>query len=123
MRILFSVLTACLFAIACNRKDCGCVPPPQQTNYLKATVMQTRDLDCRKPVISFDPSDTARVYQITGRKIFNFFVVKELSSELNIQDQKLWVLIDTLKPNEAFVCTTMGPAFPSLKLVHAIARE
>jgi hypothetical protein len=123
VRILFLLLTACLFIIACNRNNCGCVPPPYENDYLKATVTQTSNLDCGRPVISFDPSDTARAHQITGQRNFNFFVVKELSSELNIQNQKLWVLIDTLKASEEFVCTAMGSSFPHLKLLNALARE
>ena len=123
MRILLFVLTACLFVIACNRKDCGCVPPPHENDYFKATVVQTQNIDCGKPVISFDSSDTAKVYQVIGRNDFNFFVVKEFSAELNIQNQKLWVLIDTLKANEDFACTASGPSFPHLKLLNALVRE
>jgi hypothetical protein len=124
MRILFFLLITCLLATGCDPHECGCTPPPRPLNdHFKATVVQTHNLDCGKSVISFDPSDTAAVYQITGRQTSNFFVVKELSSSLNISGQKLWVTIDNLRPEEEFICLTMGPAYHHIKLLDAEIRE
>jgi hypothetical protein len=51
------------------------------------------------------------------------YVVDQLSSALNIAGKKLYVHISNLPPAEDFACTTQGPTFPHLKILHATERN
>jgi hypothetical protein len=123
MRILRFGGLLFLLNLSCNKtKDCSCVPPPYDTYYLKATVSQTVNLDCGKPVLDFDSSEFDRVQAITSKNDMRY-VIDQLPAVLNIQDNKLWVFVRNLNADEEFVCTAMGPAYPHLKFLNAASRQ
>lgn len=121
MRYLYLVILLSFLSIfSCSRKLCAC--DPASDTFFKAVVAQTSNPDCSRPSITIDPADAAAVRQITGASM-DTYVVDQLSSALNIAGKKLYVHIGNLPPAEDFACTTQGPTFPHLKILHATERN
>lgn len=107
--------------LSCNReRDCGCVTP-YEIYYLKAEVIQTNNIDCGKPLLSF-AEDSIRIRQITGKNNSIEFIANGLTFSLNQLHKKLYINVALLKPEEDFPCTTLGISYPHIKLLDAKER-
>jgi hypothetical protein len=114
-------LIACITFSGCNKeKVCNCVMP-YQIYYLKAKVIQTSDISCNMPVLDFS-EDSLRIRSLTNLDNL-IYTISNLQSNYIIQNQKLYVSIVSLKPNEEFPCNTIGILLPRLKVVDAKKRE
>lgn len=100
-----------LTLISCQKDDA------EQSIWLKATVVNTKDINCALPVINFN-DDSVRVRAFTGTRDLTY-VAKGLPSQLNIQGKKVLVQIAILKSGESFPCLTLGPNWPAIKIVEA----
>jgi hypothetical protein len=92
----------------------------EQSIWLKATVVNTKDINCSLPVLNFN-DDSLKVRVLTGNHDLTY-VVKTLPSQLNIQGNKVLVQVANLKPGESFACLTFGPNWPAIKILDAKAR-
>ncbi len=120
-KIYLLVMVIAFTHVSCNKgRDCGCVMP-YQVYYLKAEVIQTSNIDCGKPLLSFT-EDSIRIKQITGKNNSIEFIAIGLPSSFNQLHKKLYVNAAVLKPEEDFPCTTLGIAYPHIKLLDAIER-
>ncbi|OQY96381.1 MAG: hypothetical protein B6D37_02485 [Sphingobacteriales bacterium UTBCD1] len=110
-----------VFLLSCKKgnKECDCVWP-FQLYYLKAEVIQTSDLSCRRPVLSFS-EDSLRIRSITGLKDL-FYVCDELPASVNIVAEKLYVKVRKLKAGEFFACLDIGISYPGIKVLDARKR-
>lgn len=94
---------------------------PDSYYYLSAKVHNINDLSCSLPTLSFE-EDSIRIKNISQVNS-TVYVVKNLPAGLNIKDKKLFVKIETLKPQEEFACTTIGFSYPHLNIIEAKERE
>ena len=109
-----------LLSAGCTREKCeGDLP---SAGHLRATVIETSDAGCGRPVLQFENDDTAAVHRISGVN-FNQFVVAGLPAELNVKGNKLYVGVKKLPSEEGFFCRTVGFAYPALKVVYARVRD
>jgi hypothetical protein len=120
MRILFFLVFVFALSGCTKQHDCGCVVP-YQVYYLKATVVQPSNIDCRKPVLEFS-EDSAHIRMITGRNDI-LYVVTGLPAGFAVANKKLYVSVALLKPDEYFICTDLGPTYAPLKITDAKNRE
>jgi len=120
MRILFCLVFAFTFYGCAKKRDCGCVMP-YQVYYLKAKVVQTSDFCCYKPNLDFS-EDSLRIHTLTNLNNL-VFTVAGLPDGYRVQDKKLYVLVTALKPEDAFICNTMGLPLPALKVTDAKERD
>ena len=88
--------------------------------WVNATVANTKDINCGLPTLSF-VEDSLKVRKFTGEQ-WEIFVVKGLPPAFNEQNKKLRVQIAKLKPEESFVCLTLGPNYPQIKVLNAEPR-
>lgn len=88
--------------------------------WVNAIVFNTNDINCGTPVLDF-ADDSTKVRGFTGY-FYLTYVVKGFPSELNIQGKKVLVQIAIPKSDEYFVCETVGPNWPELKVLTATAR-
>ncbi|MES1218784.1 MAG: hypothetical protein ABUT20_24985 [Bacteroidota bacterium] len=121
MRYVVLVLLSSLLLPGCDKEqDCGCAMP-YQIYYLKAKVIQTSDIACGKPVLDFS-EDSLRIRTWTNLDNLSYSVIN-LPASAFVQDKKLYVSINLLKPDEEFVCTAVGISYPHLKVLDAKSRE
>jgi hypothetical protein len=92
----------------------------RQSTWLKATVADTKDINCSTPVLNFN-DDSVRVRLFTGYRALTY-VVKGFPSQLNIQGNKVLVQIGNLKSGESFACLTLGLNWPAIKILDAKGR-
>ena len=92
----------------------------EQSTWLKATVVDTKDINCTLPVLNFN-DDSVRVRLFTGNHDLTY-VVKGFPSQLNIQGNKVLVQVAILKSGESFACLTLGPSWPAIKILDAKGR-
>lgn len=118
-RIFILLLLVYISFFSCTKRLCGC--DPVATPVIKAVVIQENNIDCNRPVISIDHTDTAYFRSITGLS-GDTFVANQLPQALKLSGQKLYITPGSFVPGEDFFCTTMGPSFPHLKIDIAIAR-
>ena len=118
--VLTVLLTGFLFGGCVKEKNCGCVMP-YQIYYLKAKVTQTSDISCGKPVLDFS-EDSLRIRTWTNLNNLAYSVIN-LPTNYIVQDQKLYVSIMVLKPEEEFACNTLGISLPHLKVTDAKMRD
>jgi hypothetical protein len=104
-----------VLALASCQKDAN-----EQSIWLNATVVNTKDINCALPVLNFN-DDPVRVRAFTGNDDLTY-VVKGLPSQLNIQGNKVLVQIAILKSEESFACLTFGPNLPAIKILNAKSR-
>jgi hypothetical protein len=104
---------------SCTKRLCGCDPytPP----YIKAEVVQDNNIDCNRPLIVIDHTDTAFLRSITGLG-GDTFVASQLPQVLKLNGQKLYINPGQFASGEDFACTTLGPAYPHIKINNAVAR-
>lgn len=112
--VYFSFILFAALALSCNKTD-------EYTVWVNAVVEETKDMNCGFPRLNFS-EDSIKVRRITGEKHHLSFVSKGLPAELNMQGQKVKVLIRNLKPEETFICLTWGPNYPAIKIVSAKKR-
>jgi hypothetical protein len=104
---------------SCTKRLCSCDPV---INYqFKAEVIQENNIDCQRPLILIDASDTALFRGVTGLG-GNTFVASQLPSALKINGQRLYISTGNFGVGEDFTCTTIGPSYPHLKIITATAR-
>jgi hypothetical protein len=116
MRFLcFAFLSSVLLALSCKKTQV------QESLWVNAIVEETNDLNCGFPRLNFS-EDSINVRAITGDKYHLSFVSPGLPAELNMQGEKVKVLIRNLKPEETFICLTWGPNYPAIKIVSAKKR-
>jgi hypothetical protein len=118
--IIISILLFIVSFLSCTRRLCGCdpVPPP----FIKAVVTDVNNIDCSRPVIVIDATDTAMVSRRTG--VFtDTYVASQLPDILKVSGQKIYIDISLFLAGEDFVCTTIGPALPHLKVTTAAPRN
>jgi hypothetical protein len=92
----------------------------EQSIWVNATVIDTKDINCALPVLNFN-DDSVRVRAFTGNRDLTH-VAKEFPSQLNIQGKKVLVQIAILKSEESFACLTFGPNWPAIKILDAKGR-
>ena len=102
--------------MSCSKKD-----REEPSIWVKATVVSTSDINCRMPVLNFN-EDSSKVRAFTGDHGFLSYVVKGLPTIFNIQGKAILVRIANLKPEEGFVCITLGPDLLAIKILDAQAR-
>jgi len=115
MKWLTIILFTLFFFSGCNKDH--------KTNsdfYLKAKVVNTHDFSCGTPVLDFS-EDSMAIRAITNRKDVVYSVLA-LPQNLTVQNQKLYVLVRTLKPEEEFPCLAIGIMYPHLKILEAKER-
>jgi hypothetical protein len=115
MKCLVVITGICVLIISCNRNEfdgshCS----------LKATVIQTSNIDCNRPLLVFE--DTVALRQLTGFT-GSVFIASALPPELNILNKHLWVCAGKLTGQEDFACTLMGQSYPHVKIVYARERN
>lgn len=114
------LLLTCCASLSCTKeKDC-CVMP-YQIYYLKATVLQTSDISCHSPVLGF--SDDSERIRMQTKIIDLSFNVSSLPEQYRIQGQKLYVLVESPKPPEIYICNMLGIPLPQLKVTKIEPRE
>jgi hypothetical protein len=94
----------------------------QTSEWLKATIAYTGDMNCCLPILNF-AEDSVKVRAFTGQQYSLLIIAKGLTTNLNVQGQRLNILVTKLKPEDAFVCRTIGPDYPVLKILNALPRE
>lgn len=104
---------------SCTKNLCSCDPAPK--NEFKAVVIEQNNLDCQRPLIQIEFSDTAFFRAATGLS-GDLFVVNQLPPALKINGQKLFISPGRFGVGEDFTCTTIGPTYTHLKIITAIAR-
>jgi hypothetical protein len=109
------LLLVMLLVLSCKKER------HENSEWLKATIAYTGDMNCGLPVLNFT-EDSTKVRALTGQQFSLLFIVNGLPSNLNVQGQKLNVLVRTPKPEEAVVCRTIGPDYPGLKILNALPR-
>ena len=124
MQKLFILLSLIILSGVACKKDhdhiCDCLLP-YQIYYLKAAVIETRNLDCGRPLLDFT-EDSARIHLTTGIKQEKF-IMTSLDPSLNVLNKKLYVSVKMTGSEDYFACTTLGPSYPGLKLLDAKPRE
>ncbi len=120
MKSAVITLLICIIFVSCKKDSkepiCGCVLP-YHIYYLKAKVVHTSDISCYLPVLDFS-EDSLRIRNQT--KLNNLtFIVKNLPANLIVQDQKIYVSVESLLAGEQPVCNTLGIPLPPLKVVDA----
>jgi len=93
----------------------------QQVYYLKATVIQTSDISCSRPLLDFS-EDSSRIRSLTQSDVITFTVIN-LPTNYAVKNQKLYVNVTALQPSEEFPCNTLGLMYPRLKIVDAKPRD
>lgn len=88
---------------------------------MKAEVIQTDNIDCGKPLLSF-AEDSVRIRLITGKSNSIECILNDLPLSLNQLHKKLYVNVTSLKSQEEFTCLTLGMAYPHIKLLDAKER-
>lgn len=115
------LITALLFV---SIYTSGCKKQASQINfesyYFKARVVQTSDVSCYSPLLDLS-DDSMAIPMMTGPTGLLYTAVS-LPQSLNVQNQKLYVLVRTLKPEEEFPCNTLGIMYPRLKILQAKER-
>ncbi len=104
---------------SCTKPLCGCTPIPP---FIKAVVIQDNNIDCQRPLISIDVTDTAYFRSITGLS-GDTFVASQLPPALKLNGQKLYITPGSFASGEDFACTTLGLTYPHVKIVTAVARN
>lgn len=108
--------------LSCSKapdQRCNCTLP-YQIYYLKAEVIQTKDLNCSRPVLSFF-EDSVRIRTLTGQQDI-VYIGESLPTAMNQQSKKLYVDVRLLKAEEAFACITYGISYPGIKILDAKER-
>jgi hypothetical protein len=116
--ILFLALFFASF-FSCSKRLCGCDPdaPP----IVKAVVVEENNIDCNRPLVVIEHTDTAYIRNLTGHR-GDTFVASQLPAALKLAGQKLYISPAVFASGEDFFCTTIGPSYPHLKIVTATAR-
>ena len=104
--------------LACKKVMCGCLP--YQVYYLKATVIETNNIDCGRPLLDFS-EDSLRIHAIMGSNEERF-IITTLDASLNVVGKKLFVSV-AQPGSEDFACTALGPGYAHLKLLDAKPRD
>ncbi|SRR5258706_16173097 len=120
MKFLVAILAGVLFSACVKNGKCDCVMP-YQIYYLKAKVVQVRDVSCNLPGLDFS-EDSVRIRQVTNINNLLYSVIR-LPAGYIAQDKKLYVSVIKLTPEEEFPCNTLGIPFPHLKIVDAKDRD
>lgn len=107
-------IACCLAVIACKKEN------REDSIWANAVVLHTQDINCGYPTLNFS-EDSMMVRQFTGQPS-QTFVVRGLPSSLNEQNKKLRVQLVKQKPEESFMCLTLGPNYPAIKVVNAQSR-
>ncbi|HRH49577.1 MAG TPA: hypothetical protein PLP23_12555 [Panacibacter sp.] len=113
MKTLSIILLSCFCFSGCKKDN-------NETYYLKAKVIFTRDIACNLPVLDFS-EDSIRLRSLTQLAAIDYSVIN-LPSVFNIQDKKLYVSVAILKPEEEFPCNDLGIGYPHLKIINVKAR-
>lgn len=87
---------------------------------LKATVIDTSNIDCGFPMLSF-VDDSNRIRSITKNPSL-VYVVKGLPANLKILGQQLLVQVSAIPADDDFVCTDLGLSYPHLLVIQATPR-
>jgi hypothetical protein len=87
---------------------------------VNATVYNTKDMNCGKPVLDFS-DDSTKVRAFTHNSGLTY-VVYGFPSELNAKGKGVFVQIAILKAENSFPCLTFGPNWPALKVLTAMAK-
>jgi hypothetical protein len=106
---------------SCTKRLCGC-DPVSEPPYFKAVVITPDNIDCNRPLIKIDPTDTASVSRVSG-VYTDLYIASQLPGALKLINQKLYISINIFSPGEDFTCTTAGPGYPHLKVVYAVERN
>jgi hypothetical protein len=123
IRMKTSIISVLLFFVSflsCSRRLCGC--DPVQPLFIKAVVTDISNIDCNRPVVVIDVTDTAAVSRVTG-VYTDTYVASQIPSALRIAGQKIFIDIAAFASGEDFFCTTIGPAIPHLKVTAAAIRN
>jgi hypothetical protein len=90
------------------------------TDSLKATVVDTSNIDCGYPLLSF-ADDSNRIHNITGKTGY-YYVAKGLPDSFRVAGKQLLVEVTLLSSDNDFACTTLGITYPHILIVRAIPR-
>jgi hypothetical protein len=118
-----AAIIALLFYLSffsCTKRLCSCdpIPPPS----IKAVVIEANNIDCNRPLIKIESSDTAQVSNTT--KVYtDTYIASQLPADLKTPGQKLFISISVFVVGEEFACTTMGPSYARLKVTAATSRN
>jgi len=118
--ILIVTMLILLSFFSCSKIVCGCEPLPPEPAYT-ALVVEANNIDCNRSLIRIEPIDTARLRLQTGLS-GDHFIVDQLTSALQVNNQKIAIAIKAMPPAEDFNCTTLGPAYTHVKTIYAIER-
>lgn len=117
MRFITVLLFVSAYTLSC-KKDASKIN--FETYYFRARVVQTSDVSCYLPLLDFS-EDSTLIKEMTGQNGVLYSTIS-LPQNLNIQNQKLYILVRTLKPTEEFPCNTLGIMYPRLKILDAKER-
>jgi len=118
---LGSLLLIFFSFFSCSRRLCACDPVPPFF-YYKAEVVNTSEVNCSRPLIRIDPSDTAAVSRVSGYYT-DMYVASQLPANLNTTGQKLYISIASFATGEDFSCTAVGVLYEHLKVITAMERN
>ncbi len=121
MRKLLPAFFIFFLLISCIRdRRCDCVVP-YQIYYLKAQVIDTNDINCGGPVLSF-AEDSIRISEITHKTAITF-LTRGLPSSFNQLNKKLYVDVRVFVPAEDFPCPAYGISYDKLMIIDAKERQ
>ncbi len=123
MKKIVLVFTIWLFsALGCIKNSCGC-DPVSPLDKIKATVIQTSTIDCKRPLIKIDAGDAVKVQQLLDFPVgTHSYIADQLPVGLLEENKTIWVSLADLPPSEDFACTTLGPSYHHIKIMHAWSR-
>lgn len=86
-------------------------------NAFKVTVAGT-GIDCKLPLVDFLTKDSGRINNLTGLKGLRYQVFN-LDSTFNETGLALTIIARPTSDDEHFACTTLGPGYPWITILHA----
>jgi hypothetical protein len=116
---MYKFMLAVLFLVmltTCSKRMCGCDPAPPP-NHLTATVLETNEANCSRPLLLFQ--DSIAVVNYTGISSTKY-IVNQLPDSVKVAGKKILVVVGLLNPSEDFACTgTVPPTYPHLQVISA----
>ncbi len=117
MKWLFLLLTCTLIIPIACRKLCACDPVYP---LFMATVIDTAELGCKKPLLRFKDSVASELNSFLGNpNNHSVYVAINLPDSLNILGKEVAIEVSNVTPATAIACTDIGPGYPMLYVVWA----
>lgn len=119
MKWMFLLLACTLIIPIACRKLCAC-DPVQPSPFFVATVINTAELACKKPLLRFKDTVASELNSFLGNGNNHLeYVAVNLPNSLNILGKEVTIEVSNITPATAIACTDIGPGYPQLYVVRA----